>query len=79
MIASGLRIFDIRDPEHPREIAYFNMPRRPGGSLVTPEEGSYAMSAPAWDPRHGQVWYTDVHSGFYSVRLTNGVQRLLRR
>jgi len=78
MILSGLRVFDIRDPEHPREVAYFNKPELPGGSLLTPEEGSYAMSAPAWDVKERQIWYTDVHTGFYAVRLTNGVGRLLR-
>lgn len=77
MNLSGLRIFDIRDPEHPREVAYFNKPKLPGG-LLLPEVGSYAMSRPAWDVRHQQIWYTDVHTGFYAVRLTNGVGRLLR-
>jgi hypothetical protein len=77
MILSGLRIFDIRDPEHPREIAYFNRPKLPGPG-ITPEAGSYAMSRPAWDIKNRQVWYTDVHTGFYAVRLTNGVGRLLR-
>jgi len=78
MILSGLRVFDIRDPEHPREVAYFNKPKLPGLGL-TPEVGSYAMSRPAWDIAHRQIWYTDVHTGFYAVRLTNGVGRLLRR
>jgi len=78
MILSGLRVFDVRDPERPREVAYFNKPKLPSAAL-TPEVGSYAMSRPAWDIRHRQIWYTDVHTGFYAVRLTNGVGRLLRR
>src|SRR5690349_23497605 len=35
-ILSGLRVFDIRDPYHPKELAYYNAPIAPGGS-------SYAM------------------------------------
>ena len=31
-ILSGLRVFDIRDPAHPREIAYFNKPPAAGGT-----------------------------------------------
>jgi hypothetical protein len=68
-ITSGLRIFDIRDPKHPREVAYFNRPT---------SEGSHAMAAPAWDVPRGQVWYSDSNSGFYAVQLTNGITRLLR-
>ena len=67
-ILSGLRIFDIRDPAHPREVAYFNKPT---------SAGSFAMSAPAWDVKHNEVWYSDAHSGFYAVQLTNGVASLL--
>jgi hypothetical protein len=78
MILSGLRVFDIRDPEHPREVAYFNRPKLPSPG-VTPEVGSYAMSRPAWDIKNRQIWYTDGHTGFYAVRLTNGVGRLLGR
>jgi hypothetical protein len=78
MILSGLRVFDIRDPDHPREVAYFNKPKPPSPGL-TPEVGSYAMSRPAWDIKNRQIWYTDVHTGFYAVRLTNGVGRLLGR
>jgi len=65
-ILSGLRVIDIRDPYHPKEIAYFNAPVLPGGS-------DYAMSAPAFDPGQSQIWYTDGNSGFYAVRITNGV------
>ena len=63
MILSGLRVFDIRDPHHPREVAYFNMP---------PSGGSHAMSAPAFDPARGDIWYTDGASGFWDVHVTNG-------
>jgi hypothetical protein len=63
MILSGLRMFDIRDPYHPREVAYFNMP---------PSGGAHAMSAPAFDPGRGDIWYTDGASGFWDVHVTNG-------
>ena len=70
-IASGLRIFDIRDPESPKEVGYFNKPTPPGRKPA--REGAYAMSSPAWDLQRQQVWYTDGNSGFYAVRLTNGI------
>lgn len=35
------------------------------------------MSQPARDPANDAVWYTDTNSGFYVVRLTNGVEQLL--
>jgi len=63
MILSGLRVFDIRDPYHPREAAYFNMP---------PSGGAHAMSAPAFDPARGDIWYSDGASGFWAVHITNG-------
>ncbi|MCA1710246.1 MAG: hypothetical protein LC789_00850 [Actinobacteria bacterium] len=70
-ILSGLRVFDISDPLHPRETAYFNKPapNDPAGPL---KSGSYAMSAPSFDLPHQQVWYADGDSGFYAVKLTNG-------
>lgn len=69
-ILSGLRIFDIRDPQHPREVAYFNKPA---------SGGSGALAAPAWDVKDSEVWYSDSKSGFYAVKLTNGVASLLNR
>ena len=70
-IASGLRIFDVRNPRHPKEVGYFNQPLPPG---VRPgREGAHAMSRPAWDLKHKQIWYTDGNTGFFAVRLTNGV------
>lgn len=68
MILSGLRLFDIRDVENPKEVGYFNKP-------VSGGAGAY--SQPAWDPANDSVWYTDEKSGFYNVKLTNGVEDLL--
>jgi hypothetical protein len=70
-IASGLRIFDISNPKRPKEVGYFNKPLAPGAKPL--REGAHAMSAPAWDLRRNQVWYTDGNTGFYAVRLTNGI------
>lgn len=66
-ILSGLRVFDIRDPFHPKEIAYYNAPR-PGASAT-----NYAMSGPAFAPERGEIWYSDGNLGFFAVKVTNGV------
>jgi hypothetical protein len=72
MIVSGLRIFDIRDPRNPREIAYFNAPVKP---RITPvfEPSNWAMSSPSFVPERKEIWYSDGYGGFYVVRVTNGV------
>jgi hypothetical protein len=64
-IISGLRVFDIRDPYNPREIAYFNMPPKGGAS--------WTMCAPSFDVQHHQIWYADGFTGLYAVQVTNGV------
>lgn len=80
MILSGLRLFDISDLAHPKEVGYFNRPltKAKGAVLLPPAVGSYAMSAPAYDVARGQVWYSDANTGFYVVQLTNGTAALLR-
>ncbi len=64
-ILSGLRVFDVRDPKRPKEIAYFNPPSTSGQTY-----GAY--SAPAFAPERKEIWYTDGNHGFYAVRVTNG-------
>jgi hypothetical protein len=71
-IMSGLRVFDIRDVRHPRQVAYFNKPLVPGSDTVSSKAGAFAMSAPAYDEATHDIWYTDGNSGFYVVRLTTG-------
>jgi hypothetical protein len=70
-IASGLRVFDIRDPERPKEIAYFVAPNERSASMGTPS--NYAMSGPTFAPERGEIWYSDGNSGFYSLKVADGV------
>ena len=79
MILSGLRVFDIRDPEHPREIAYFNAPITPRivPPAASPGADNWAMSSPSFVPERDEIWYSDGYSGFYAVRLTNGAAWVL--
>lgn len=71
MIISGLRVFDIRDPHKPREIAYFNPPLSPRVIPAPSEASHYAMASPSFAPSRKEIWYSDVYSGFYVLRLTN--------
>ena len=75
-ILSGLRVFDIKDVAKPREIAYFNRPILPGSAAANPTRaGAFAMSAPAYDEKTGDIWYSDGNSGLYVVRLTGTAKR----
>ncbi len=69
-ILSGLRVFDIRDPKHPKEIAYFNAPVK---DRLLLEASNWAMSSPSFDAENGEIWYSDGFQGFYSVKVTNDV------
>ena len=73
MIVSGLRIFDIRDPRNPREIAYFNAPVLPRLLPLPARASNWPMSRPAFVPERKEIWYSDGYSGFYVLRVTNGV------
>ena len=66
---SGLRVFDVRDPEDPREVAYFLAPPN-AGKVPGFLPGNLAFSQPAFDPQRRTVWYTDASSGFYAVKLS---------
>ncbi len=67
-INSGLRIFNIEDPAHPREVGYFISPPK---AQANGDNGDLAMSQPAFDPARREVWYTDATSGFYVLKLSD--------
>lgn len=69
MSVSGLRIFNIQDPYHPFEAAYFTAPVQ---KRVEPEGSNWAYSMPAFVPERKEVWYSEAYTGFYAVKLTNG-------
>jgi hypothetical protein len=71
-INSGLRIFNIQNPLHPREVAYFISPPT-AGTFAGAFDGDAAFSQPAFDPATRQVWYTDASSGFYALQLSKSV------
>jgi hypothetical protein len=71
---SGLRVFDIRDVDRPREIAYDN-PGGDGNRAPGSFGGTYSGYTSA-QPRilrdRGEIWFTDQDRGFYVVRFTDG-------
>jgi hypothetical protein len=62
---SGLRVFDIRDPAHPVEVAYFNPPVGPSGSQLHDSTTTY----PRYMPETGQIWVGSGVNAFWVVEL----------
>ena len=71
-ITSGLRVFDVSDLLHPKEIAYYVAPTQPraeNGFMAS----DFAMSKPAIVPSRHEVWYADGATGFYVLRVADDV------
>jgi hypothetical protein len=85
---SGVRVFDIRDPLAPQEVAYFNPPAQVGkaeqlagsehASGIIAEEDLSAdwCSSPPRFVAPDQLWVTCQDNGFMVLRFTNGVYPL---
>jgi len=71
-IASGLRVFDISDLLHPKEIAYYVAPTQPRAENEF-MASDFAMSKPAIVPERREVWYTDGATGFNVLRVASEV------
>jgi hypothetical protein len=79
---SGIRVFDIRDPARPKEIAYYNpagtTTASPGSNHVT--FAQWVAGGPDWcsaqlhlDADKGTIWTTCQDNGLLSLKFTNGV------
>ena len=79
---SGIRVFDIRDPARPKEIAYYNPASEktasPGSNHVT--FAQWVAGGPDWcsaqlhlDADKGTIWTTCQDNGLLSLKFTNGV------
>ncbi|MCU1588569.1 MAG: hypothetical protein JWN31_2062, partial [Frankiales bacterium] len=63
--SSGLRVFDIRDPAHPREVAYLNVPVGPDAGVSHDSATTYVR----YLPKTGQVWFGTGVRGFVVAEL----------
>ena len=71
---SGVRIFDVRNPEQPTELAYFN----PGD--VDPTSGvtlDHAWGHIRYIAKTGQIWFATADGGFWVTRLEGRVRAYL--
>ena len=72
---AGLRIVDLRDPEQPREVGYFN----PGAVWGMGERPNLdkAWSHVRYDERTGHIWFASEIGGFWVVELEPQVRDAL--
>ncbi len=71
-IVSGLRVFDISDLVHPKEIAYYVAPTNARAENIE-QASDFAMSQPVIIPERREIWFTDGTSGFYALRIAADV------
>jgi hypothetical protein len=71
---AGLRVFDVRDPVHPTEVAYFN-PGDVDPSATTKLDQAWAHIH--YVPEKGEIWFATASGGFWVVRIEGQVRRYL--
>jgi len=87
---AGVRVFDIRDPYRPKEIAYYKPPARsatPSGSSNSSisrhgkRTADWASSNLHWH-RYGDelhLWFTSHENGFQIAKFTNGLATMAKK
>jgi hypothetical protein len=77
---SGIRVFDIRDPIRPREIAYYNPPatnqviggsEHGAGRTTQPGGPDWCSASVHLDAEMGTLWSTCQDNGFFMLRFTH--------
>lgn len=63
---AGLRIFDVRDPVRPTEVAYFNPADLDPGQGTTLDQ---AWGHVRYVPEKGQLWFATASGGFWVLEL----------
>jgi hypothetical protein len=78
---AGLRVFDIRDPSKPREIAYYKPPARrkqarpastfywSSGGANSDRTADWSSSNIRWRKDRSELWFTSHDNGFQAIRL----------
>ncbi|HUS25133.1 MAG TPA: hypothetical protein VM369_09300 [Candidatus Binatia bacterium] len=81
---SGIRVFDIRDVMHPREIAYYNPPASPGyhpGSNYNMDgecgTADWASANSRYRPDRNEIWFTTQCNAFQIVKFEKPLAELL--
>jgi hypothetical protein len=66
---SGIRVYDIRDPLRPKELAYFT------SGTLSPSDPTVdtAGARPVVRPDRGEIWYASGFYGFHVLKFANGV------
>ena len=83
---AGVRVFDIRDPHHPKEIAYYKPPARrtesrPGSQLsgfVANRDHDWTSSNMRFVRHKGELdlWFTSQDNGFQIVRFSRSLKSI---
>jgi hypothetical protein len=77
--SAGLRVYDIRDPAQPREIAYWHPVPNPNTPAV-PLSFEFGSSGSNWDavptyvryrPESGHIWIASYSAGFQILEFTD--------
>jgi hypothetical protein len=71
---AGLRVFDIRHPETPREVAYFNPADVAPGPTTTLD---HAWGHVRYVPETGHIWFATAEGGFWVVEIEPQVRAQL--